>query len=166
MKYIFAVLIITASSLTGLKSGNRLTVRKRKLQQIISFLSVLKSEIEYSESSVLEFLRQENSIGSYNELGFIGKCVELSEQYDFPSAFVISVTSEEKLLHKREKDLLCSFGKRIGTGNVISQVRLIDYTILRFENFLKEAVLKEQNEKKLRIILGISSGLFICCLLL
>lgn len=165
MKYIVAGVIFVICTLTGYNYGNKLTANTEKMSHVLLFLTFCENELTYlhaSSSVILKNFTKQNE----SSLLFIDDCLNLIEYHDFPEAWCESIKNNKDGFDKSSVELLKNFGKKIGTSDIENQIQIIKYYIFLFEEKFEKAKQIEKANRKLYIMLGITSGLTIAIMLL
>lgn len=159
MKYIVAVLILTLCTMTGYKMAERLSAKVGELSAIIYFLKFCENQLIYLQSPVINIIKEFSKEYTCRTLNFIKECVVLCEESDFPSAWNLSLNKSDIHADNDVKQILFDFPNKIGTSDLETQIKYIDYYILTLEDYLEKAKAEEADNKKLYIILGLTIGL-------
>lgn len=137
--------------------SSELSKRVNELSELIDFLCFFKTHISYFQASVVSIL-QLYTREKTSSLRFIDACLDLCGDKDFPYAWNKAL-SENKLRLAEANSILSDFGNRVGTSDTETQLKYIDYCLAEISRYLRIAENKEQENKKLYIILGVSAGL-------
>lgn len=161
MKYLFGVLTMILTSLTGWRKGEKLSEQVKEITYIILFLNNMKNRISFLHEPLPKI------IFDYSEneaFPFIKNCSSYLKTLDFPLAWKKAVF-EDGLLTEKDKNLLSEFGTGIGKADIETEISLIDYILAELKLSLSEKKEKEKNDKKLFRFFGIFIGL-ICFLII
>lgn len=144
--------------------SSELSKNVNELLELIDFMHFYKTHVSYFQSSIVNILRfylkEKNS-----SLRFINECLDFCNMKDFHSAWNMAV--EKNRLHSSEVTaILFDFGNRIGTSDVETQLKYIDYYIDEISRYLRIARSKEKENKRLYIILGVSAGLLMAIMII
>lgn len=141
-----AAVLLTAFSAAcaGYLYSRRLELRVKKIEKILLFLSVVKTEIRFTSDSAAAVLS--SAAEECGGLPFINDCVEkLMHGADFITAWNSAVDKKENIfpLKKEDTALLYSFGSGFGLTDVQGQIRNCEMHEELFREKLKSAL----NEK-------------------
>lgn len=94
---------------------------------------MLKLDFRYSYADLISIFERYAESDGENDIFFVSKCIQyMHNGVDFPTAFTAAVQSD-KLLKINEKQKLISFGNKLGTSSVETQLDVIDYYKSIFE---------------------------------
>ncbi|MEG1436053.1 MAG: stage III sporulation protein AB [Oscillospiraceae bacterium] len=130
---------------TGRYLSQRLYQRTKLLEQSISMIYTIKTNMEYCNTPVAEMLEKLSSTNGVEKLGFIKNCRErCKEGVEFPVAWDKSIKNSTYInsLQKGDIELLLEFGKSLGTTDLNGQLNIC--------NFYTNQLSQKQNEARER----------------
>lgn len=157
MKFLSGVLVAISLSLTGIFRGNRLKTAVSEVESIITFLNYCRDSIKYSQLPINYIIETYCSYAC--NFALIQNCCEHMKSHDFPQAWVNAVKETPLCLNENDLRLLLEFGNKAGTSDVSTQIRIIDYLIIKFESSLTEKKEKEKSCRNLYYMAGITAGI-------
>lgn len=140
-------LIALSAACGGWIYSSALSVRVRKIEKILLFISEIKTEIEFTSDSLKNILDSISAHGNFTLLPFIGDCVHrMRNGEDFFNAWKGSVLKRENVyaLKKGDTALLISFGASLGRTDSAGQIRNCEL----HEKLFKDKLSSAQEEKK------------------
>ena len=160
LKFIGTILLIAAGSLCGLLESRKLILRERRLEDFLSFLQVMTTEIRFSQTHLDEIIRRHGE-----KFEFLKACAEKVEQ----GAAFLSVWREEASraagFNAEDRRLLQDFGVGLGTTDISGQLAHCELYTDLFQVRLKEARGQKEKKAKLYLLLGIFGGIAAALLL-
>jgi stage III sporulation protein AB len=170
MKWIGALLFISATTWLGFEWSNKLTRRPKHIRQLINALQVLEAEILYSQLPLHDaFSSIARQIPEPCASFFQIVADRLVEKYSyFESVWEESVIAyiESSSLGANEKEILMQFGRTLGQHDFYQQQKHIQLTIKHLERELQDARDEQDRYGKMAKNLGFLTGLFIVLLLI
>jgi stage III sporulation protein AB len=170
MKWIGALLFISATTWLGFEWSNRLTKRPKHIRQLINALQVLEAEILYSQLALQDaFASIAKQIPAPCSAFFNSLKERMLESYiDFEITWVESVRLyiEQSSLGTNEEEILLQFGRTLGQHDFDQQQKHIQLTIKHLERELQDAREDQEKYGKMAKNLGFLTGLFIVLLLI
>ncbi|MCT2537527.1 stage III sporulation protein SpoIIIAB [Aquibacillus koreensis] len=170
MKWIGALLLISATTWVGFELAKKLNERPKQIRQLKSALQILEAEILYSQSPIVE------------------ACLHVSNQLPHPiSWFFKSVSKDLKKsavsltdiwsknlnkfwplvsLGQNEKEILRQFGRTLGQHDFTQQQKHIQLALTHLERELQEAIDYQYRYSKMVKSLGFLTGLLVVLLLI
>lgn len=126
-------MLTAASVLAGFYAGARVKLSCETLGQCTALTAFFASSISHSDESLPVIVHRACKSGSFNRLGFLEKIdnADLSEGFD--AVWSESVEKEAFCLDAQSKNLLKSFGTRLGKTDTKNQVELCEFYKSRFE---------------------------------
>jgi len=169
IKFIGAVILISATSLIGFSLANDCSKRPRALRELQSLLQMLENEISYLSNLLLEaFNRIYEGTNSDTAILFREAAKNLGTNgITADEAWEKSIEENyAKLsLNKEDKTILVTFGKMLGNSDLEGQLNNIKLMSSQLKlQELKAEGMRLKNEKMYRS-LGVLSGLAITIVL-
>ncbi len=162
IKIIGCILIVAATTLSGFKKSQRLYKRRDLINDFLIFLDSLATNIRYSTDELSVILsKSEDSFGktiynSYKETN--GSFFERWKKS------VISATQDYYLKHE-DKQLLCSFGEKLGITDVEGQLKHIELyknlATAHLEDSKKDITEKSRLYRTMGFFVGTATALII-----
>ena len=151
----------------GYVISRKLALRVRFLQEYLQFISYIETEIRYARRVLIEI------IGKYkNETEFktflVAVKANLNSGMSFSEAWraaVYKIPNSYGLL-KHDKELICEFGQKLGTTDVVGQVALCGLNKSLIGSVLDTAKEEKLKKSKLYFMLGSSFGVCLAIILL
>lgn len=148
MKFFIGIILIVLSTLVGYLFSIKYSERRIFFEDFNKVVIRLKNEINFTQRPVIDVLNSSLDNGSdvlvvYNSF--------LLNNYNY--------TSNLKYLSFNEKNFVFDFLSTIGTGDVLSQNKIIDVAIEQSNSFLKQSIDDEKKYKTLFIKLGLLAGI-------
>ena len=154
LKFIGAILLVAAGSLCGLLESRKLILRERRLEDFLSFLQVMTTEIRFSQAHLDEIIRRHGG-----KFDFLKACAERLEE----GAVFLSVWREEASqatgFDAEDRRLLQDFGVGLGTTDINGQLAHCELYTDLFQVRLREARSQKEKKAKLYLLLGVFGGL-------
>ncbi|MDR2939688.1 MAG: stage III sporulation protein AB [Clostridiales bacterium] len=167
LKFVGFLLVLASTTLIGIYLGSKESFRAMDLKEFKKALIILKSEIEYLNSPLLEAM-QNISVKveppvSQVFMGMSKKmfCSESGDIYTFWQDAVLGNT-KKTYLKKEDIGLILDFGKCLGHLDKNLQVNNIRFTIEQIEERVAVLNIESAKSKKMYNSMGILSGLLIC----
>lgn len=163
MRYIFIASAASLCFLTGIYNANRLSQRRRELEEVIDLFEEIRRQIKYCQSTL------ESIITAYcksKSTAFTMKISEYIKDDDFPVAWKKAFSQTNSALKEEEKLAFISFSDKLGTTDSASQDKLIGYMLSYFEKQLRKAEKDESEKKRLYIVTGAAAGLSVTILMM
>lgn len=160
------IIMILCIVLTGKKAASY-KIRTNELNLVVLMFDYFESQIRYRAiptSSIIEELSRQNT---FSGLQLIADCAAMtSKGIAFPEAFEYCSLNSKGAFVSEERELLASFGRAIGQGDIESDIKHCKYHSTQFLQLLKEA--REQEKIKFRMTtrLGILGAAAIFILLI
>lgn len=140
--------------------SHRLSVRVMFLQQYLSFLDYIETEIRYSKKLIYEIIK---SYTSQNELSYFLRCIcnNIQNNLSFNIAWKDAVYKLPDYygLQPQDKEFISDFGRQLGTTDTQGQVSLCQLNKAFVTSALEIAKNEKSKKSKLYFILGSSFGL-------
>lgn len=162
IKIIGCILIVAATTLSGFKKSQRLYKRRDLINDFLIFLDSLATNIRYSTDELSVILsKSEDSFGkaiynSYKEIK--GSFFERWKKS------VILATQGYSLKHE-DKQLLCSFGEKLGITDVEGQLKHIELyknlAAAHLEDSKKDITEKSRLYRTMGFFVGTAAALII-----
>ncbi len=157
-KLLGLALIFGVCCLGGIIFSFRLSKKESELKDIIIMLDKLKSQIEYSHTTVKQIMKMLS--GDFPKLKFINDAyIFMCDKCSFKDAWEKAVLESDLELEENDINLLCKLGDIIGAYDTKTQIKEIK-VIEKFLSLSYETYLKEKKEKsRLFQSLGVLFGL-------
>lgn len=155
IKILGCILLVAATTLIGFKKSQRLYKRRNILNDFLVFLDALATNIRYSTDELSVILsKSEDSFGravynSYKEIN--GSFFERWKKS------VADISGGYSLKHE-DKQLLCSFGEKLGITDVEGQLKHIELYRGLAEAHLEDSRKDIAEKSKLYRIMGFFAG--------
>jgi len=169
MKWIGALLLVSATSWVGFDMSNRLGDRAKQIRQIILSLQMLEAEMTYSQATLQQIFESISKKTAYPIDTFYG---QLSNRLTMVVTDFLAIWDEEldhlmeiSSLKNNEYEIIKQFGRNLGKHTFIEQQKHIALTIHHLESELNEAIEQRGKYEKMMRSLGILFGLFIVLIL-
>lgn len=170
MKWIGALLLISATTWTGFDISYKLNNRPTHIRQLKNALQILEAEILYSQLSLQDAF---HTIGKQTPYPISTFFLDLSCQLEKKTTTLYPIWEEQveslitqSCLKINEKEILLQFGQTLGQHDFEQQQKHITLTIHHLNRELEEARANQSRYSKMAKGLGILCGLFIVLLLL
>ncbi|WP_096270560.1 stage III sporulation protein SpoIIIAB [Paucisalibacillus globulus] len=170
MKWIGALLFISATTWLGFEWSNKLTRRPKHIRQLINALQTLEAEILYSQlplhdafSSIARQIPE--PCASFFQL-VADRMIEKNSYFETVWNESVTTYKESSSLGENEKEILLQFGRTIGQHDFTQQQKHIQLTIKHLERELQDARDEQDRYGKMAKNLGFLTGLFIVLLLI
>jgi len=170
-KVLGGILILASSSSIGFIIANYYNERPKLLRQLQNALSMLETEINFSNSPLPEALRNV-ALRCDKDVAFLfSKTREYINSMDGFTASeawekALKSYSKAKSLNETDFDILYAFGKYLGTSDREDQINKLKLAISQLKS--QEVKAEEDKDKSERVwkYLGVMTGLLIVLLLL
>ncbi len=130
-------------------------------------IQAMKIQLGYLNLPVYEMVYDIKTKKHLNELSFLSECCGLVKNgYDFPAAWKISLENTSLYYKRDEKDKLLHLGLNLGTSNTESQINMLNFHLLYFNEFLDRAKAQKQKYGTLSMTLSVLSGCMIFILII
>ena len=170
LRFVGAILIMTAATIWGIGGAVRLKNRARSLNALVSSLGVIKSEIcdRFATLPEIVTLLEKESIQPVTIFYTnVRKGLEKIGDSSFSSIWSKAVEeTPELLLRPQEALALSELGFNLGRYNIAEQRGAVLYTLRRMESFAKQAELERDKDAKTRAFLGVAAGIFAVIILI
>ena len=164
LKLAGAILLIAAGAFAGSMESHRLTVRVRKLEAFLRFLSSAKTEIRYSAMPVAGIVEKHGG-----ELSFLSACAErCADGEDWPAAWSAAVNEKAGIegFFSKDLELLRGFGADFGASDTEGQLShcslYADLTAAALEGAKEDRNRKSKLYQMLGIFAGMAAALLLC----
>lgn len=169
VKTIGSILIIGCSVIFGINQRSRLERRVKILEELISALDIMHSEISCMCTSTGELLTRICKITRGEVHSFFESCSQIHKNSsDMPFSLVWNRAVKESALEltPQEKQVLSELGNSLGRYNADETLRAILHTKRNLEGYLKCATLAREKLGKLYGNLSIISGVALVIILI
>lgn len=155
MKFVGMIIVVLSGALAGISVSEKYSKRVKFLRSYIDLLMHLKSEISYSEKTILEILKNyccDNFLKSKLNL-----CLKETEIKSLANSWehVFSNINSETGITKEENSMIINFGKELGSYSISEQINHINHYLDLFNTHIRDAESQLRNKGKLPIIMGI-----------
>ncbi|MBQ9983708.1 MAG: stage III sporulation protein AB [Lachnospiraceae bacterium] len=166
-----AICVLGATGYFAVNMNQVLEQRKRELRKLYSILLQLKSEIQYMcnplPESFLKMTVPENGVFS-QWMTYV--CQQLEEKEEITFSVVwresLSYLQTYSALEAEDVEPLGELADKLGTGDVSSQLKAIDYALLHIERNRKTLEDQINQKKKVTVTLSLFCGVMtLICLL-
>jgi len=169
-RIIGAVIIVACTAAFGFSGVTRLRVRVKNLQNLITALEIMKSEICERLTPMTEILTTLSQEAQAPVSGVFKECCNQMSQLGSRSFYFIWKSAVESAcdleLTEHEKKILTDMGHVLGRYDIQEQKSAITYAIRRLETCLQNAEEEKRSQSKVHAALGVSAGLFIVIILI
>lgn len=170
MKWIGAILFLSATTLGGFEWSHDLNKRPTQIRQLKSALQILEAEMLYSQLPLqMAFNNISQQIPDPIKTFFLNlsenmqeKHVDLLQIWDDQVGQLLKKSS----FKKNDKEILEQFGRTLGQHNYEQQQKHIQLTIKHLDREMEEARDQQARFGKMAQSLGFLCGLFIVILLI
>lgn len=169
MRLVGTALIIFSCGMMGLIVASSYGKRVYNLRQLISFMQLLESEINFARTTLPEIIAIQKS----EYIGAVGKFISiLDNALNKENGAPFGKVWEQGVLELGEEGFptqvlndMQELGRVLGVSDVSEQTKYLKSLLIRLEQALQDA--KEEQEKHTRLwqYMGFSSGLLIVLLL-
>lgn len=163
IKFLGAILIISAFGFWGISKSERLRKRRDSLLLTVSSLTLLENEIDYSQKDIASALLSVGAVKGFPLFRDIASRLKSSSVYE---AFSDALASSDICLSKPDTEILLEFSQNLGALSKDSQIGSIRHAkeLLHAAN----AAASEDYKKygKLYRNMGFLLGIAVCILLL
>ena len=154
-------MLTVASVLAGFYAGARVKLRCEALGQCTALAAFFASSISHSDESLPVIVRRACECGSFSRLTFLAEIdvADLSE--GFAAVWSESVEKTASCLDAQSKNLLVSFGTRLGKTDTKDQLELCEFYKSRFE--FNEAELRKKSAEQIKLcrVTGAAAGVLL-----
>lgn len=155
IKILGCILLVAATTFAGFKKSQRLYKRRNFLNDFLVFLDALATNIRYSKDELTVILsKSEDSFGKvvYNSYKETNGCF-----YERWKKAVADISDGYSLKHE-DKQLLCSFGEKLGITDVEGQLKHIELYRGLAEAHLEDSRKDIAEKSRLYRIMGFFAG--------
>lgn len=158
-------MLTAASVLAGFYAGARVKLRCETLEQCTALTSFFASLISHSDESLPVIVHRACQSGNFNRLGFLESVDSADLSEGFARVWSGCVERYQPCLDLQSKNLLKSFGARLGKTDTKGQLELCEFCKSRFE--YSEAQLKKKCSEQIRLcrVTGAAVGVLLFVLL-
>ncbi len=126
-------MLTAASVLAGFYAGARVKLRCETLAQCTALTAFFASAISHSGESLPVIVNNACKSGSFNRLSFLETINKSDLSEGFGAVWSKSLEGSAACLDKQSRNLLESFGTRLGKTDAEDQVELCEFYKSRFE---------------------------------
>lgn len=166
-----AVLIMGATGYFAVSMNQTLELRKQELRKLYSILVQLKSEIQYMCNPLPEsFHKIAGGVKEPFSIWFsdMVQTLEQKEEITFSDVWTEGIDNlhRNSALNKEDVEPLRELADKLGTGDISSQLKAIDYALLHLEGNRTELEAEMKQKKKVTLTLSLFCGAMTLILLL
>ncbi|MHA6251000.1 stage III sporulation protein SpoIIIAB [Oceanobacillus sp. CAU 1775] len=170
MKWIGALILITATTCIGLYLSNRLEKRPKHIRDFENALQILEAEITYSQASLQDAFHTLATQLPEPLKQFFSHLHQdmLSGKTDFVTLWdrAVENLANQASYKKNEVEIIKQFGNSLGQHDYTQQQKQIRLTLTHLDRELEVAREEQHKYSKLSKTLGVLSGVFIVLLLI
>lgn len=144
-----AAFLTAASVLAGFYAGARVKLKCETLAQCTALTAFFASAISHSGESLPVIVQRACKSGSFNLLGFLETINNSDLSEGFGAVWGGSLEKTSACLDTQNKNLLKSFGARLGKTDAKDQVELCEFYRSRFE--FNEAQLRKKCTEQVKL---------------
>lgn len=165
MKWIGALLLVSATTIIGYYFSQKYSDRPKQIRILIYALQIIETEMIYSQHPLyrLFYIVSERTPDPFKH--FFNSLAEnlKNKVNDFHQLWSEEVNQlvKQSSLNKNEADLLNQFGKSLGQYNISEQQKQIHLTMTHLKRELDEAIDERDKYEKMTKSIGFLTGLFI-----
>lgn len=161
IKAVGMIILVTSGTMIGFLKAKQLSGRVDFLEEYISLLTYIETQVRYSYECVTDILvHYEDS----ERLSFIGDCVDKTLNGEiFSEAWRSSVSNIpiDRGLKNEDINLIRGFGKEFGLSDIEGQIAHCKLHKQLMQDRLNDARIQKQKKSRLYQMLGASLGLCI-----
>lgn len=164
IKFFISVSIIGITAYIGNSKALRLKNREYILQDMITFLNLVKNEIRYKMEilpNAYEISRQKLTTILKDVIGQIVVDMLKFDNLSFVDKSIVDNISSVNELTDYDKNIIVSTLKNLGRSDLDSEINIIDNTITILESQIKEANQIKLTNSKLYRTVGTITGIMI-----
>ncbi len=170
-KWILCILILLAGVGIGHLKAKTYDNRVYHLQELITTLKVLESEMQYRMDPLPDLFLRVSKIKegmSRILLETAGNLLKTQSARDLPDCWKESVETAylESALHREDKRIISDLGIELGKTDIFSQSSMFQRTFSLLEAQVEEAIEEKKTKGKMYKSLGTAVGVLIVILLL
>lgn len=163
--------MIGATGYFAVSVNQTMDLRKQELRKLYSILLQLKSEIQYMNNPLPESFIKLAYGAKEPFCSWLSDMVQMLEGKDditFSDVWREGVDRlyKSSALEKEDTDPLCELADKLGTGDISSQLKSIDYTLLHLEGNRTALEAELGQKKKVTLTLSLFCGAMTLILLL
>ncbi|WP_102027059.1 stage III sporulation protein SpoIIIAB [Salirhabdus sp. Marseille-P4669] len=169
MKWIGALLLLSATTYAGFEFSRRYTNRPRQIRQLKNALQVLEAEIVYGQSPIQEVFSRlakqlPNPLSDFFRL--LNERLERNQQISLYYVWRESLDEfwNQTAMKKSEKEILDQFGQTLGQHDFTQQQKHIHLALSHLDRELENAEEEKRKYSQLARNLGVLAGLFLVLL--
>lgn len=165
IKIIGTVIVVAVGTAIGLLKSRSLSLRVKFLEEFLSFITYMETEIRYSSDSLYQII---NRFSSTNEssLNFLSYCTEKSHTFSDEWNESIKKISSEVGLKETDIKLIKEFGAGLGISDIDGQIAHCEVNKTHLKSRLSDAIEERNKKGRLYRMLGICSGLTLALILI
>lgn len=170
LKIMGVILVVFGASATGFTMAFHVRRIVTSLQQLLSALELMKSEIEYHRTPMPELMRLVALSSSGGIASFFGMLADNLFRYHDRSMRDMMKQSIQATpvctFPANIQHTLLDLGNALGKYDVAGQIRAIEYASVRLNGILKQYLREQQAQMRSYCTLGICAGLAIGIMML
>ena len=158
------IFIIVAGAYAGHRASLSLTRRVTQLEDIITFLRLMATQLRYTMPALDVLLEELSDTTAAAHIILPGKCLELMKQgHAFPEAWkeALDIAETELSLKKTDMLPLYELGERLGSTDVEGQLAIFSLADKKIGQSLAAAREERKRNGSLYRTLGLLTGVFI-----
>ena len=160
------IFLIFSGGLVGIAISKKNLNHIKFLEEYISLILDLKTQISYNQKPLFEILK---NYGQNKYLSpIINKCINLSEKSSFEKAWRKSFSNLNKVygVSLNEENIIKNFASEIGVSDIEAEVNYCNYNISLIKPYLEKLLENKNKDRKLPIVLGFCISLIISIILI
>ncbi len=163
VKIIGCILLILATTLIGFAKAHRLYHRRDTLVSFAGFLNALSTNIRYNSSDIFSVI--ELCKDSFSQM-LVKQLRESEGAFCDRWSNAVKNLPESCSLNKKDKDIISSFGEKLGVTDVQGQIEHIEHYRILAETQLQNAVKEISDKSKLYRTMGFFAGTAVALVLI
>lgn len=154
-------MLTAASVVSGLYAGARVKLKCETAAQCTALTAFFASAISHSGESLPAIVLNACKSGSFNNLDFLETIIKSDLSEGFGSVWSKCLESSASCLDKQSRNLLKSFGTRLGKTDTEDQIELCEFYKSRFE--FNEAQLNKRCAEQVKLcrVTGAAAGVLL-----
>lgn len=172
MRVIGGIIVIGATSLFGMEQARSLQEQYEEMLCLQKLIYYIQSEIGYARtylSEIFELTGRKTKEPYQKWLMELSGWMKEENQERFHEMWEKSIEmylNKEVKLPKKELQRLKELGKQLGTSDVQSQIRFLEFYLQQLRETTNDLRMNLYTRKKLSYCMGIASGIFLFVLLI
>ncbi|MGI6731271.1 MAG: hypothetical protein ACOX5F_05125 [Anaerovoracaceae bacterium] len=171
IKFLLYILIIAGASISGMLKAKSFDNRVFHLQDFISTLKILESEMKYLMDPLPEiFKRIQHIKRGMTSMLFqtTWEMLQEDQTHNFSQCWEKAVYTvyNESSLTREDKEIIVDFGMNIGKTDIENQLNIFSRTSSLLEGQVKEAIEHRTTKGKMYKSLGVAIGILVVIILI